>query len=334
MLTMVLDTRELAAQDRFAAFNEVAATSVAPTVNRSEHEDDFHAAVRAAHLGTVQLSTLTIPSVLARRTSALIRRGDPEMYHVALVTGGRHDLDHAGRRVSADKGDLLLYDTSQPYAVHRHDGGEREPAAWIIVQVPKRPLVLRPRQIDPILAAPLSGAAGVGGLLAQFLTGLVTAANTLRPSDAPSLGTVLTDLVTALVAHELDIDPSALPPPSRQVLLLRIRAHIQAHLSDPELTPSAISAHQISVRYLHKLFEDQATTVSAWIREQRLSQAHRDLADPALRDQPVHAIAARWGFSHASQFNRAFRAAYGYPPSERRPEHPSGVVLPRSARRG
>ena len=94
MLTTVLDTRELAARDRFAAFNEVAATSVAPTVNRSEHEDDFHAAVRAADLGTVQLSTLTIPSVLARPTSALIRRGDPEMCHVALVTGGRHDLQN------------------------------------------------------------------------------------------------------------------------------------------------------------------------------------------------------------------------------------------------
>jgi AraC-like DNA-binding protein len=62
-------------------------------------------------------------------------------------------------------------------------------------------------------------------------------------------------------------------------------------------------------------------TVSAWIREQRLIQARRDLADPALRDQPVHVIAARWGFGPASQFNRAFHAAYGYSPSECRPVH-------------
>jgi AraC-like DNA-binding protein len=47
----------------------------------------------------------------------------------------------------------------------------------------------------------------------------------------------------------------------------------------------------------------------------------RDLADPALRDQPVHVIAARWGFGPASQFNRAFHAAYGYSPSECRPVH-------------
>jgi AraC-like DNA-binding protein len=320
MLTTVLDTRELAARDRFAAFNEAAAASVAPTANRSEHEDDFHAAVRAADLRTAQLSTLVIPSVQARRTPALIRRSDPEMYHVALVTGGRHCLEQAGRQVSTGKGDLLLYDTSQPYIIHTH--ADSEPAACIIVQVPKTALGLRARQIDPILAAPLSAAAGMGGLLAQFVTGLVTTADALRPSDALNLGTVLTDLVAALAMHELDLGPAALAPPSRQALLLRILADIQAHLSDPELTPSAIAAaHQISVRYLHKLFEDQETTVSAWIREQRLSQARRDLADPALRDQPVHAIAARWGFEDASQFSRAFRAAYGYPPSECRPEH-------------
>jgi AraC-like DNA-binding protein len=320
VLATVLDTRQLAAPDRFAAFNEAAAASVAPTMNRSAHQDDFRAIVQAADLGPVQLSTLTIPSVTARRTPALIRRSDPEMYHAALVTAGRHCLEHAGRQGSAGRGDLMLYDTSQPYAVHPHgDGG---PAACIIVQVPRTALTLGPRQIAPLLAAPLSGAAGIGGLLAQFLTGLVTTADTLRQADALNLGTVLTDLVAALAAHELDLRQPVLPPPSRQVLLLRIRAYIQAQLSDPELGPTQIAAaRHISVRYLHKLFEDQDTTVSAWIRGQRLTQARRDLTDPALCDQPVHVIAARWGFGHASQFSRAFRAAYGYPPSECRPRH-------------
>ncbi len=33
--------------------------------------------------------------------------------------------------------------------------------------------------------------------------------------------------------------------------------------------------------------------------------------DPA----PVHVIAARWGFARATDFARAFRAAYGMPPT-------------------
>ena len=319
LLITVLDTQDLAAGDRFAAFNEAAARSVAPTSNSTGHRDDFRATVRVADLGAVQLSTLALPAVRARRTPALIRRSDPEMYHVAVITGGRHCFDHEGRQVSANQGDLVLYDTSRPYTVHTHAAAE--PASCIIAQIPRAALGLRPEQIAPLLAAPLSGTVGIGGLLAQFLTGFVATAGTLRRSDAPNLGMVLVDLVATLTAHELDHGPSAVPAPSRQVLLLRILNHIQVNLGDPDLHPSRIAAtHQVSVRYLHKLFEDHETTVSAWIRGQRLSQARRDLADPALRGQPVHVIAARWGFSSASQFTRAFRAAFGHPPGEGRPD--------------
>ncbi|KAB1973040.1 helix-turn-helix domain-containing protein, partial [Streptomyces triticiradicis] len=46
--------------------------------------------------------------------------------------------------------------------------------------------------------------------------------------------------------------------------------------------------------------------------------ARRDLADPALRGLPVHVLAARWGYRRASDFTRAFRSAYGLPPTEYR----------------
>ncbi|MEO3823297.1 helix-turn-helix domain-containing protein [Actinomadura sp. B10D3] len=35
-----------------------------------------------------------------------------------------------------------------------------------------------------------------------------------------------------------------------------------------------------------------------------------------MRDRPVSAIAARWGFADAAAFSRVFRAAYGLPPGE------------------
>ncbi|MGO4429032.1 helix-turn-helix transcriptional regulator, partial [Streptomyces sp. MCAF7] len=75
----------------------------------------------------------------------------------------------------------------------------------------------------------------------------------------------------------------------------------------------------ISVSYLHRLFREHgSTTVSSWIRRQRLEAVRRDLADPLLRATPIHRIAARRGFSHAAVFSRAFRAAYGLPPKDYR----------------
>ncbi|WP_308429099.1 helix-turn-helix transcriptional regulator [Streptomyces brasiliensis] len=90
------------------------------------------------------------------------------------------------------------------------------------------------------------------------------------------------------------------------------------------------AAHHISVSYLHRLFQDHETTVSAWIRSQRLERARRDLAEPALRAVPVHRIAARWGFSDHATFTRSFRSAYDIPPKEYRQQH----VLRHPARSG
>ncbi|MYQ99142.1 MULTISPECIES: helix-turn-helix domain-containing protein, partial [unclassified Streptomyces] len=42
------------------------------------------------------------------------------------------------------------------------------------------------------------------------------------------------------------------------------------------------------------------------------------LADPALRDMPVHRIADRWGFRGHPTFTRAFRAAFGTSPQDYR----------------
>ena len=52
----------------------------------------------------------------------------------------------------------------------------------------------------------------------------------------------------------------------------RIYAFIEEHLADPDLTPAATArAHHISMRSLYKLFENQETTVGAWIRQRRLA---------------------------------------------------------------
>ncbi|WP_199838261.1 helix-turn-helix domain-containing protein [Streptomyces sp. IMTB 1903] len=52
--------------------------------------------------------------------------------------------------------------------------------------------------------------------------------------------------------------------------------------------------------------------------DQRLEHCRADLADPLQRTLPIRAVAARYGFASAADFARAFRAAYGMPPSEYR----------------
>ncbi|MDT0306195.1 helix-turn-helix domain-containing protein [Streptomyces sp. DSM 44917] len=118
------------------------------------------------------------------------------------------------------------------------------------------------------------------------------------------------------------------PTPARQAFYRQVLAFVVAHLGDPDLSPGAIArAHHVSVRTLHCLFQDHGTTVSGWIRRERLERTRRDLADPALAGLPVHRIATRYGLPHYAGFSRAFRAVYGMPPREYRRHALAGAAL-------
>ena len=129
-------------------------------------------------------------------------------------------------------------------------------------------------------------------------------------------------MLATRLARELDVRDWGTPEARRHALLTTVQAFIQQHLSDPGLSPAGVAAaHHISLRALHQLFHDQGLTVACWTRHRRLECCRRDLSDPALASRPVAAIAARWGFSSAGDFTRAFRAVHGLPPSQYRAVH-------------
>ncbi|GAA1274420.1 helix-turn-helix transcriptional regulator [Streptomyces javensis] len=157
----------------------------------------------------------------------------------------------------------------------------------------------------------------MGLLLTTFLAHLADESASYTPHDAARLGTVGLDLVTATLAHFLEREGD-IPSDSRQrVLYMRITSFIERHLGDTALTAGEIAAaHHISVRSLHRLFQQNGVTVRFWIRGRRLERCRRDLADPLKRHMPIQATATRWGYPQADVFSRAFRSHTGMSPRE------------------
>jgi AraC-like DNA-binding protein len=94
-------------------------------------------------------------------------------------------------------------------------------------------------------------------------------------------------------------------------------ADIAANLGDCDLTVAAVARRQrVTPRYVHKLFESEGLTFSAFILGRRLSRAHRMLSDPRFGDRNISSVAFDVGFGDLSYFNRAFRRRYGATPSE------------------
>jgi AraC-like DNA-binding protein len=113
------------------------------------------------------------------------------------------------------------------------------------------------------------------------------------------------------------------PPPAIMEQLRRIQTYIDAHVSEPDLSPKRIAAaHRMSLRYLYKLFSHAGCAVKKWIRERRLTRCAEALANPAQVHRNVTEIAYAWGFSDLSHFNRMFKRRFGVSPrSYRRREN-------------
>ncbi|MBE7190742.1 helix-turn-helix domain-containing protein, partial [Jatrophihabitans endophyticus] len=73
----------------------------------------------------------------------------------------------------------------------------------------------------------------------------------------------------------------------------------------------------VSLRYLHRAFDDKEATVARHLRERRLEQVAAALRT-ANRQPALQSIASRFGFTGQDQLARAFRRRYGMSMTEYR----------------
>ncbi|KRV50713.1 hypothetical protein AQ490_13880 [Wenjunlia vitaminophila] len=312
MVENVFDSRDHTARDALAAWAEVIRNAVMLTTFRLVDTDVFDGWLKTMPLGPVQLSAMGYSSFCSIRTPKLIRASDPECLQISLIRSGSHVIEQNRRSATAGASELLLFDSSRPFHSCA-DGGS------LLFQFPRPLLPLPAHHLDRVIARPLPGDRGLGRLLADFMITMTEDGACHTPRDAAPLGMVGLDLAAAFLAHHLGREDDV-PADSRQrALYVRITSFVQQHLGNPDLTPGDIAAaHHISVRSLHRLFQQHGVSVCSWMRGQRLGRCRRDLADPLKRHIPIRTIAARWGFVRPADFTRAFSALYGTSPSEYR----------------
>ena len=296
---------------------EQVARALLPSVITTDQSDDLACEASVHELGAVRVSTLSCPRLHAYRTPELVRQSDPEAYQLALIVRGRMRLRQHRHDVRVENGGLVLYDSSHPFrACLFADPG---PVEIVVASVPRAVLPLTTVQADKLMAVPLPGDRGMGALLACLLTQLGAGTGQMRPPQTTRLGSIALDVIATFLTSGLNPEDGISAETHQQRLTVAIHAFIERNLGDPRLSPPAVAAaHHLSVRYLHRLFQMEGTTVRAWIRGRRLDRCRRDLTDPALVSRPIHSIASRWGFLHAADFSRAFRALYGLTPTEYR----------------
>jgi len=130
--------------------------------------------------------------------------------------------------------------------------------------------------------------------------------------------------VLALAFDSVQQDEPAADQVLQRARLRSVKAWLELHLCDANLTPETIAkANEISLRYLHMLFRLEGTSVSNWIWSRRLERSYDMLLENDAKS--LTEIAYLVGFSSSSHFSTMFRRKFGVRPSDvrRKTPHPS-----------
>lgn len=143
------------------------------------------------------------------------------------------------------------------------------------------------------------------------------------PCDDPLLAAQvahhLTDLVATALGANGDVAELARGRGVRAARLKAVKRDILANIASPDLSIDAVAARNgITPRYLRMLFQDEDTSFTAFVLEQRLERARRMIREAQGCDRMISTVAFASGFSDLSYFNRVFRRRFGMTPSDLR----------------
>jgi AraC-like DNA-binding protein len=216
--------------------------------------------------------------------------------------------------------DLLLRDGDAVFAT-RGDIGftltRQTPGRFLGIRVPRKAVASLLGRLDEAPITLLSPGIEALRLLVIYANAIADA----LPLDTPELQRLavghMHDLIVASIRATRDRGAIA---EGRGIAAARLQAimnDISTHLGDGNLSVAEIAnRHQVTPRYVHKLFENEGLTFSSFVLAQRLSRAHRMLSSPTLADRNISSVAFDVGFGDLSYFNRTFRQRYAATPTE------------------
>lgn len=258
-------------------------------------------------IGNIRACTLkTDPMLTERRMSRSTPDGGdfyvveiPRDAPVRVVQRGREGIVRPGGFTVVNGAEGYTFETAQHNEVRT-------------LRIPCRSLRARLPSLDDWVARTCESSQPLVALFLDFAASYGQHGCALPPTHHERVEQHLLDLlVMALVGADDTSNETSVRSAHRQHALRTI----EQHFCDPALEPSSVArAIGVSERYLQKIFSERQETVSATIRNRRILEARRLLANRAQLRLSVTQIAYAVGFSDPAYFSRVFRQVTGVAP--------------------
>lgn len=279
-----------------------------------DSNDISHFEVKQLPLAELRIYDISITAITIHRREEDIQEDGVDDFFLSMLIEGEAIIEQSDARFIMSPGDLAVYANGHPYSIQY-----TKPSRRLLLRIPKqifdeRILGRREREISALSL----GNTGLASIVTNMFKSLSMEAEMLPETDQYTLSESFLELVGAVIRAAATVDKSR-PKDSQAALLRRILAYMDQNFSDCDLTPEKIAnANGISMRYLHRIFQQSGMAVSKWIWERRLKATREDLLDPAKEKMRVSEIAFSRGFNDPAHFSRAFRDRFGISPSKLR----------------
>jgi AraC-like DNA-binding protein len=311
-MTKVLTTDGLRPAER-EPFWRNAMSGFRPVTVAKVGEGTFEGSIRSNRIGRLLVAEIRSTAQDIRRTPRDISPQEEEYFHVLLVASGVGRISQDDRQAEFRPGDWVAFDSFRPVQLLFQSDWDAYALAF-----PRETIQLSESERRLMTARRMDGSTGVTGVVSRFLLDLARTSEHVPAAQSERTLLQASDLVASLLS-DYAAPGEAARGCLQRTLMLRIKDYIGQRLFDPGLGPPEIAAAaNISVRYLHKLFEAEHCSVSQYIKGLRLERSRRELLDPRLAGRSIAAVAFACGFGDLSGFNRAFKDAYGTSPRKLR----------------
>lgn len=270
----------------------------------------FGASVRRRHLADLILVDCTCDPNAGVRASREVAGTDGEYLVMLMTLRGREIVQQGGRQAALEPGSVVVWDSATPATFL-----VREPLIKRSLLVPKAALAEVGARGELMTGSVLDAGAPAVTLLSGYLEALSTTIDRLPLGALPAARNATIELLAAALQEPVRV------PQTTVATRAAAEAHIMRHLREQRLSAAGVArAIGVSVRSLHRAFEDSGESVASFIRLRRLARARDDLAAGLTVGQ----VARRWHYTDPSHFSRSFKRHFGVSPSDLTPPVASG----------
>jgi AraC-like DNA-binding protein len=297
----------------FSAFRKFICTTFLPWSLERQCDDAFQGRAEGLILPAGAVAKTKSTPVTGVRGKAELENSRTECLYANFIISGELHVQQGSHDLTAKHGDLVVYDSCHPVVATKSGIGSFEDLSFRLDK----------RRLGPVEDVLISAEEMIAPL-AACLVYLSENFLSIPLCDAAAWFDVFSFLlpVAALSVMKERAVPIRLNPPQKSAMR-ELLEHIEAHLGSPELSPrSAAAGLGISLRYVHKLFAEKGMTFGGYVTTKRLDYVRRDLSSEAFRQEPIYAVAARWGLDDPSAFNRIFKKRFGMTPGRMRTLRP------------